>query len=530
MLQRPTQTAAFWRDQFEVTADDTEFLHHLLLDAQKPLKVNDLALAIIGEYLRRENMRIEQDLSKGAIYIPKQRFQTGQTLVFPALEFAVGQVVEVRKGQNPEHGDFEVIKVTFGPKEKAREFASGLLTSHRLNQTNGDRLVHDDALLSAGEIYALYQTDIEETLLYALQEGPRHAAFVEVDSSWLLKDMLAEVHVGHLNIAEALIEMQAKPLSATQLLGEVDLDANVMMSMRMLSLDYALSEDERFDRVRQGREQLWFLRRLEPAEVRSVPPLLRYKPAPYTRGLLSVEMLQLEWELDDEWGESSLSSEVPSVVPSTSLILTYPHRHYGTLPLSGRTRSFFPTGTSGVSLVNLVDGRWGTRYTGWVMHEARYVMGLAKWMDDHQVPVGAFITLERTPATNEIVVDFRTRRPKREWARMAQADLPNSRLSFEMSKVNVSCEYDEYMIVAEQNGQELDALREQMDRQGISTMDLVAQITPELVKLNPQGTVHAKSVYSAINVVRRTPPGPVFYALISNRRFRDVGNGLFALA
>ena len=34
----------------------------------------------------------------------------------------------------------------------------------------------------------------------------------------------------------------------------------------------------------------------------------------------------------------------------------------------------------------------------------------------------------------------------------------------------------------------------------------------------------------AVNVVRRTPPGPVFHALISNRRFRDVGNGLFALS
>ena len=92
VLQRPTQTAAFWRDQFEVTADDVEFLYQLLLDAQKPMKVGDLAIALIQEYLRRENTRIEQELSKGVIYIPKQRYQVGQTLVFPALEFAVGQV------------------------------------------------------------------------------------------------------------------------------------------------------------------------------------------------------------------------------------------------------------------------------------------------------------------------------------------------------------------------------------------------------------------------------------------------------
>jgi hypothetical protein len=131
--------------------------------------------------------------------------------------------------------------------------------------------------------------------------------------------------------------------------------------------------------------------------------------------------LQLEWELDDEWGESSLRGEMPSWCPSTSFTLTYPHRRHGTLPLSGRTRSFFPQSSTAFPWSRLVDGRWGTRYTGWVVHEGRYVVGLAKWMEDHQVPVGALITLERSQS-NEVVVDFRTRRPKREWARIAQAD------------------------------------------------------------------------------------------------------------
>ena len=241
-------------------------------------------------------------------------------------------------------------------------------------------------------------------------------------------------------------------------------------------------------------------------------------------------MLQLEWELDDEWSESSLSSEVPSMVPSTSLVLTYPHRRYGTLPVSGRTRTFFPSGDRGYSLVTLVDGRWGTRYTGWVVHEKRYVTGLAKWMDDHQLPVGAYITLERSPSTDEVIVDFRTRRPKREWARIAEADLDGNRLLFEMNKIKVSCEYDEHMIIAEQKSDELDQLRDQLERLGVSIADMVYQMAPELIKLNPQGTVHAKSIYSAVNVLRRTPPGPVFHALISSRRFRDVGSGLFALA
>jgi hypothetical protein len=86
------------------------------------------------------------------------------------------------------------------------------------------------------------------------------------------------------------------------------------------------------------------------------------------------------------------------------------------------------------------------------------------------------------------------------------------------------------MIIAEQNPDELEELRKRIDQRGTTIPELVAQITPELLKLNPQGTVHAKSVYSAVNVVRRTPPGPLLHALISNRRFRDMGNGLFALS
>ena len=98
-----------------------------------------------------------------------------------------------------------------------------------------------------------------------------------------------------------------------------------------------------------------------------------------------------------------------------------------------------------------------------------------------------------------------------------------------MNKIQVACEYDEYLIVAESDTAALDELRDQLIRDGVNVFQLVEQVVPELTKLNPNGTVHAKSVYSAVNMLRRCPPGPVFYALISNRKFRDVGGGFFAL-
>jgi hypothetical protein len=527
VLQRQTQTATFWRDQFDITNDDIEFLYNLLQDTQGPLTLVQLTTALIEEYLRQEEAKIRSELAKGAVYMPKETFAIGQKVVFPALDFTVGEVTGIRDGQNPEFGDFKVIKVQF--EDGQREFAANL-ARHRLNQGNGNNVLDQDALLSAVEIYSLYQDEINDSVLFALEEGDRHQDFVEVDGAWLLADMLAEIHIGYLNIAEAMIEVQAKPMKTSQLLTEVDLESLSNPVMRTISLDHALSNDQRFDRVTSNGESLWFLRRLEPKPVLSVPPLLRYTSIPYNRALLSVELLQIEWELDDEWGESGLTSEIPRIVPTITITLTYPHWRYGTLPLNGRTVNFFPGSQKGKSMITLVDGRWGTRYTGWVIHEERYVYGLAKWFEDHALPVGAYITLERTNNANEVIVDYRTRRAKREWARVAAADLDHKALRFEMNKVQVACEYDEYLIVAEQEREPIDQLRTLLQSDDISFSSIVEEIVLELIKLNPQGTVHAKSIYSAVNMIRRCPPGPIFYALISNRKFRDVGNGFFALA
>jgi hypothetical protein len=530
MLQRKTQTAAFWRDQFEITQEDLDFIYSLILDAQTPKTTSELAQTIVEEYLRRESSKMESELAKGAIYQPSEDYKIGEKLVFPALDFQVGEIVGQRDAFNPEHGEFKAIQVQFPNEEKVREFAASLKSPHRLNQGNGQGLTEDGALLSAQEIYDLYRDEIEESLLYALEEGPRSNEFVQVDGYWLLADMLAEVHVGHLNIAEALIEVEGRPLTSEDLLKEIELDEDISKPMQIISLNYALGQDERFDRIGGEKEHLWFLKRLEPKEALEIPPLLLFRPMRYNRALLSVELLQLEWELDDEWGESGITGDSATMIPSTSFSLIYPHRRYGTIPLSNRTRGFFPQMERGRSMVTFIDGRWGNRVTGWVVHEGRYVCGLKAWMDEHNLPVGAQITLERSNNPGEVVIDYRPRRMKREWSRVARADLDNNRITFEMSKVQITCEYDEYLIVAADDTKSLDKLHEQIERLDVPLNMIVEQIVPELTKLNPQGTAHAKTVYSAVNMVRRCPPGPVFYSLISSRKFRDMGGGYFALA
>ena len=61
-------------------------------------------------------------------------------------------------------------------------------------------------------------------------------------------------------------------------------------------------------------------------------------------------------------------------------------------------------------------------------------------------------------------------------------------------------------------------------------LSLVFQMFADLAGLGQAGSVYAKTLYSAVNVVRRCPPGPIFAALASDERLQSVGSGLYRLA
>jgi hypothetical protein len=52
----------------------------------------------------------------------------------------------------------------------------------------------------------------------------------------------------------------------------------------------------------------------------------------------------------------------------------------------------------------------------------------------------------------------------------------------------------------------------------------------EMSKLTPQGHVHAQELYSAINIVRRMPPAPLFSVLATKSEISHVGDLHFKIA
>lgn len=526
MALRPSQSVAYWTTEFTLTPEETEYLYEHMVERERPVTDKELAELLVAYRLRKEEQRIKRELARGKVYHPRQEFAEGDSLVFPHMDFAVGTVTAKRPGQNPEHGDFDVITVEFEGGKKPRHFAAGLNTPHTLN-----RLGDEDGGLAgdsedADVILQRHGPEIRSRLVEELERNS-DPEFENLGPYWLPANQLADVHVGHLNIAEALIEVQNQPLPTNQLLPELDLPKEIPAAVAAFSLDLGLSRDSRFVDVGiENRE--WYLQRQLPEEATNIPRRLEYREDAYDRGQTGVALLQLEWELHDEWSEGTPQSVTASQLPSVQLTLTYPHRRSGTLPLSDQTKSFFPVRKGKHSMITFVDGRWGNRFPGWIVPEGRYVCGLGEWYDSHELPVGAYLLLERTNTPNEVVIDYRPRRMKREWVRMARVQ--DKELDFTLQKQAVQCEYDQEMIVAEADAKAIDELRRKLYNQNPTVYVLVDELAPKLMGLSTQGTVHAKTLYSGLNLIRRTPPGPIFAALATNPRFQEVGEGLFALA
>ncbi len=520
MIQRKTQTASYWQEQFSVSRKDLAHLYGLILDLGKPQDTATLAEALIERQCRQEEETIQAEMGRGRVYQPKETYEVGESILFPILDFALGAVVGTRPGRNPEYGEFVVIQVEFEGEDEIQEFASQLEGEHPLNRDrDGLDILAAADLVPPAELYRRHATAVEGKLVLAL-EG--HEDFVRFRDDWFLRDLLTDVDVGRRNIAEALIEIRRMPLAPTEVSTELDLPTEVPEEARVFSVNYQLGLDERFDNVGDSGRDIWYLRRLTPEQVTNPPARLEIEPVPYNRQDIGEELLLIEREIDDEGsGEEVMGPSRP--LYRTTLSLIYPHWRHGTLPLTVRTRGLFPESSNHHSPVVLVDGQSGDRMQGWVVHGESCVYGLEDWYRRYELPVGAYLKLERTRDPRVITVDFEPRRLKRLWGRVAVVQ--GNRLVFQVRKLPIACEYDDHLNIDEDNPRTIDRMWEQVHSRGDSLLQVLVRITPELIKLSPQATVHAKAVYSAVNLLKRVPPGPIFALLSAEPCFVAMGGG-----
>lgn len=513
VIQPQTQTAHYWGSKFNLTDADIEQLYNHFLEVERPQTAVELVRVLVGYRVAEETNRVKKLLSGRSIYQPGNEYAIGDELVFPALQFAYGRVTAVRDGYNPQDGQFKVINVDFD--QKSREFAAALQSAHDLNAINGNALA-DLIEVDVEQIIEQYGQQIEPKITAELE---KRSEFIRLAQQWFVRGLMADVNVGHLHLAEAVLEMHnGGPLPVGDILPHLDMDPSVHSDVSAFSLNYALQQDERFDEVAPAGQVAWFLRRLEPEGVNEIPERLVYSPIPYDRALLSPQLILLERELDDEW------SDVPAA-PAQDLVvftLLYPHRLAGVVPLTSRIRPLIPPSSSPRQRIVLVDDESNEEIEAWVVRDGRYIFGLSDWYSKHEIPIGGFVHLRTGPKPGVLSLGYDRRRPQREWVRLATA--VDHRIQFELKRRGVGCGFDDLMIVGTDTIAAIDALWRRATTQQRSLAALLAEIFPQLSQINPQNSVHAKTLYSAINMLRRVPPAPLFAELVRHPAFQPVGD------
>ena len=510
----------YWQN-FEIEKEDIEFIFNILLEKETPLTTKKIFFELINHRINFKIKELHEKKSKqGNIYLPKNEYQIGEDLVFTAFDSHTGKIESIRKGRNPDYPDLKVIEVQMESGEK-RSFASGI-EDHSLNQVM--EIFENDPNLDPEYVEEKFGEEIRAKLNKSLEENED---LVRIAGNWFPRSLLVDVSVGHLNIAEAVLEeADGGPMGTLDLMEQVELKSDANQKLLEFSFDLALQEDNRFDEVGPAGETLWFLYEMEPENVKQVPVYLKYNLEKATHDGLEKYLELFEGNVFDEldaW-DSSIKSE-----SKISISLLFPHWRSGTLPLSRSLQEMFPTAYEAPRVkFTFVDKSGKESFSGWEVRSHKYIFGLKAWYKQNEFMPGSLITVEKGKKPGEILVSFQKSRQNKEWLKTILVGSDQG-IVFAMLKHPISTDFNERMALAIPDVDALDEIwaknvygKEEMGK-------TVMRIMRELSKLNPQGQVHAQELYAALNLIRRCPPSLVLESLLNNESISHLGDLYFRI-
>ncbi len=105
---------------------------------------------------------------------------------------------------------------------------------HPLNRPVDELMTGTDPELSQADMVRMFEHYVAEKLEPALETD---GELIQFDAKWFLRTLLPEIHIGHLNLAEAMIYEAGHPLSASDMLQDLDLDAQVSEEAQIFALE-----------------------------------------------------------------------------------------------------------------------------------------------------------------------------------------------------------------------------------------------------------------------------------------------------
>lgn len=328
-MRLDTLTLRYWQD-FELAAGELEYLSEVLIEEESPLTLEGLAQRLMEKRVREEREAWEERKARGVIYQPREVYAEGDRLVFSALGDAIGTVLGLRPGRHPEYAPFDVIQVRMETEGAIREFAAGLSQPHALNIIEVDQdpgLTLDDMTSVSQTLCERYGGYVTPVLLAKLRQSPE---FVSFGDEWFLRGFLLPIEEGHLNLAEAVLDLALGFSTAEEILQVLEMPAGTGRGVQMFSLNHALANDERnrfrFAGTKQRME--WCLPRVADTKA------LRFDkgPAEISRDHILDDVVEIV-------GHMGPGREPPEGVRRMSHVLTFYDWYWGHLPYDRAARA-----------------------------------------------------------------------------------------------------------------------------------------------------------------------------------------------
>ncbi|MEN6556020.1 MAG: hypothetical protein ABFD21_06475 [Anaerolineaceae bacterium] len=522
LLTNPIQERQ-WQE-LQITPEDLQALSAYLFEKESPLAIDGLARVLISNRLesaRAELKRKQKDL--GRIYLPKDLHEPGERIVFPQRSWESGTVTASHPGSNPEIGDFTVMTVEFADGS-TKEFAAGV-ADHSLNAVDYEDSTDSESARDA--IWQRYSPEIKAKLRAALDN---QTDLVRIGYTWFPKSLLIDIGLGHLNLAEALLDARdGGPMSSAELMSQLELSDGENDKLMEFSLNYELQEDPRFDEVGTTGVIAWFLKRLEPQSVLETPLVLRVPTrTPGIEDIPEATDKMLLSTCDEQYRTNQNILEGAS--SEALVVLNFPHWRAGTLPINSETAAIFPSAleTDHVKF-SLMDAASGELISAWVVRKQNYVYGLREWYEAQNLIPGSVVVLKATDDPAVIRIQPQKKRSNKEWIKTVLVGADGG-LVIALLRQSIYAGFHDRMAIAIPDLNTIDKMWEDRKAKNISLKSDVMRMMNELSKLNNQRHVHFLDLYAAINVIRRTPPLDLLYVLTTSDEFKHVGDHYYHLA
>ncbi len=176
-----------------------------------------------------------------------------------------------------------------------------------------------------------------------------------------------------------------------------------------------------------------------------------------------------------------------------------------------------------------MDEETGKEFPGWVVRPNRYVFGLREWIEEKELIPGSLFVIKQGKEPGKVIVRALKKKSTKEWLRTVLVGTDGG-VVLTMLKQQTGNEYDERMAIAIPDVAALDQVWETGSRYKTPLEKTILSMMREMVKLSPQGHVHAQELYAAVNLVRRCPPGVLVSILANQRNILHLGDLYYRLS